>query len=147
MRTILSSILILVGFALLTPARARAQTGASGCYAHRPRYSEGSFEVKYDANCTGHDEPELDPVSTLAGSAQNFTWTAILPSSGATSSPTMGQPFGSAAPSPTPRACSANRSLSYSSIPTRSSNPAPRTAGSRSSLRLTPSPSAPRSSD
>jgi hypothetical protein len=30
MRTILSFILILVGFALLTPARAQAQTGASG---------------------------------------------------------------------------------------------------------------------
>lgn len=83
MRTILSSILVLVGFALPTPARAQAQNGASGCYAHRPKYIEGSFEVKYDANCTGHDEPELDPVSALAGSAQDLTWTVILPSSGA----------------------------------------------------------------
>jgi hypothetical protein len=33
--------------------------------------------------CSGHDEPELDPVSSLAGSAQDLTWTAVLPSDGA----------------------------------------------------------------
>jgi hypothetical protein len=51
----------------------------SGCLAHRPKYIEDSFEVRYAAGCSGHDEPELFPVSTLAGSAQNLTWTIVLP--------------------------------------------------------------------
>ena len=48
---------------------APAQAGNSGCYAHRPKYIEGVFEVRYDAGCTGHDEPEIDPVSSAKGSA------------------------------------------------------------------------------
>jgi hypothetical protein len=55
---------------------------SSGCIAHRPRYVEGSFEVKYDAGCSGHDEPELDPVSSAPGSARDLTWTVVLPSDG-----------------------------------------------------------------
>jgi hypothetical protein len=60
-----------------------AQAGESGCYAHRPKYIEEVFEVKYDSGCTGHDEPELDPVSSAAGSARDLTWTVVLPSDGA----------------------------------------------------------------
>jgi len=55
----------------------------SGCYAHRPKYIEGVFEVRYDAGCTGHDEPELDPVSSAPGSARELTWKVVLPSDGA----------------------------------------------------------------
>src|SRR6266404_782677 len=55
----------------------------AGCYAHRPKYIEGIFEVRYDSGCTGHDEPELDPVSTAPGSARDLTWTVVLPSDGA----------------------------------------------------------------
>lgn len=62
---------------------APAQAGNSGCYAHRPKYIEGVFEVRYDAGCTGHDEPELDPVSSAPGSARELTWTVVLPSGGA----------------------------------------------------------------
>jgi hypothetical protein len=62
---------------------APAQAGNSGCYAHRPKYIEGVFEVRYDAGCTGHDEPELDPVSSAPGSARELTWTVVLPSDGA----------------------------------------------------------------
>src|ERR1700758_400210 len=54
----------------------------SGCFAHQPKYIEGIFEVEYAPGCTGHDEPELDPVSTTAGSAHDLTWTAVLPSGG-----------------------------------------------------------------
>jgi len=43
----------------------------SGCIAHRPKYIEGIFEVKYDSGCTGHDEPKLDPVSSLPGSRKS----------------------------------------------------------------------------
>lgn len=60
-----------------------AQAAESGCYAHRPRYIEGVFEVKYDSGCTGHDEPELDPVSSAPGSARELTWMVVLPSDGA----------------------------------------------------------------
>jgi hypothetical protein len=56
---------------------------SAGCYAHRPKYIEGIFEVKYDSGCTGHDEPELDPVSSAPGSARELTWKAVLPSGGA----------------------------------------------------------------
>ena len=64
----------------LTAAAARAD--GSGCIAHKPRYAEGSFEVKYDAGCSGHDEPELDPVSSAPGSARDLTWTVVLPTDG-----------------------------------------------------------------
>jgi hypothetical protein len=67
--------------ALSTPVF--AQSNQSGCLAHRPKYIEGFFEVKYDAGCTGHDEPELDPVSSLPGSARELTWTVVLPTDGA----------------------------------------------------------------
>src|SRR6202158_1269835 len=76
----LLSIALLAAIALSIPASAQAR---SGCYAHRPKYIEGVFKVKYAANCTGHDEPELDPVSSAHGSARELTWTVILPSDGA----------------------------------------------------------------
>ena len=60
-----------------------ANANNSGCYAHRPRYIEGVFEVRYDAGCSGHDEPELDPLSSAPGSARELTWAVVLPSDGA----------------------------------------------------------------
>ncbi|MGH9714902.1 MAG: hypothetical protein ACRD5M_16530 [Candidatus Acidiferrales bacterium] len=81
---ILSYGLFLAGifaFGLFTASPVRAQ--GSGCLAHHPRYVEGSFEVKYDAGCTGHDEPELDPLSNAPGSARDLTWMAVLPKGGA----------------------------------------------------------------
>src|SRR5487761_1505160 len=57
------------------------QSGAGGCIAHHPN-SDTQYPVWYTAVCSGHDEPELDPVSSLAGSARNLTWTAVLPSDG-----------------------------------------------------------------
>ncbi len=74
-------IALLIALALSTSAP--AQAGDSGCYAHRPKYIEGVFEVRYDAGCTGHDEPELDPVSHAPGSARELTWKVVLPSGGA----------------------------------------------------------------
>jgi hypothetical protein len=55
-------------------------TGGSGCLAHHANYVEDTFEVQYTSGCTGHDEPELDPVSTAPGSARDLTWTVVLPS-------------------------------------------------------------------
>lgn len=79
-----SAILFVVAGLGLTCLPLRADS--SGCIAHRPRYVEGSFEVKYTAGCSGHDEPELDPVSSAPGSARDLTWTVILPSDGSSSS-------------------------------------------------------------
>jgi hypothetical protein len=93
-RTVFSSVwplTLLTALALLNSASAQAQ---SGCYAHRPKYIEGVFEVKYDSNCTGHDEPELDPVSSAPGSARELTWTFILPSDGASPVSATGPTFG-----------------------------------------------------
>ena len=76
--TLFAALLLLAAFS----APAFAQSNQSGCIAHRPKYIEGIFEVKYDSGCTGHDEPELDPVSSLPGSAKELTWTVVLPTGG-----------------------------------------------------------------
>ena len=54
-----------------------AATGVTStiCLAHHP-----APPYYYAPNCTGHDEPELDPVSQAPGSAQDLTWTLVLPS-------------------------------------------------------------------
>ena len=54
--------------------------GGSICIAHHPNYI--SADIDYAPGCTGHDEPELDPVSSLPGSAKDLTWTAVLPKDG-----------------------------------------------------------------
>jgi len=83
-RTVLFGILLAALFSLTAlSAPLSAQSNQSGCLAHRPKYIEGIFEVKYDSGCTGHDEPELDPVSSLPGSAKELTWTVVLPTGGA----------------------------------------------------------------
>jgi hypothetical protein len=68
-------------------------TGGSGCIAHHPNYIEDTFEVQYTTGCTGHDEPELDPVSTAPGSAQNLTWTVVLPSNASRNADAVGPTF------------------------------------------------------
>jgi hypothetical protein len=65
----------------------------SGCIAHRPAYIEDVFEPAYDADCSGHDEPELDPVSSAAHSAQDISWKFILPSDGAVPVSAVGPTF------------------------------------------------------
>jgi len=76
-------LVVLAAAALLLGTSGIASANSSGCLAHRPKYLEGKIEVHYDAGCTGHDEPELDPVSSAPGSARDLTWTAVLPSGGA----------------------------------------------------------------
>jgi hypothetical protein len=52
------------------------------CIAHHPIYVQGKVEVSYEPGCTGHDEPELMPLSSAPGSARDLTWTAVLPATG-----------------------------------------------------------------
>src|SRR5690242_21927471 len=86
-----AGIAVLVIISLAGAPAANANT--SGCYAHRPRYVEGVFEVRYDAGCTGHDEPELDPVSSVAGPARELTWKGVLPSDGSSPVSATGPAF------------------------------------------------------
>jgi hypothetical protein len=76
---------VAMGMLVVVGSSAVAYAGGGqggGCIAHRPAYIEGTFEPQYAAGCSGHDEPELDPVSNLAGAAKDITWTAVLPSNG-----------------------------------------------------------------
>lgn len=66
---------------------------ADTCIAHHPLYIEGTFEVEYTNGCTGHDEPEFNPLSSLPGSAQNATWTVVLPADGAVPVSALGPTF------------------------------------------------------
>jgi hypothetical protein len=69
---------------LVLGSSAGAASGQSLCIAHHPQ-----AYVWYTHSCTGHDEPELDPLSTAPGSARNLTWTIVLPTNQAGS--TAGQ--------------------------------------------------------
>jgi hypothetical protein len=60
-------------------AAAPAAAGGTICIAHHANYAK---DIEYAPGCTGHDEPELDPVSSLPGSARDLTWTAVLPRDG-----------------------------------------------------------------
>lgn len=58
------------------------------CIAHHPQ-----DVVWYTRSCTGHDEPEIDPLSNRAGSAQDLTWTVVLPTNGSTQVDSVGPTF------------------------------------------------------
>lgn len=83
------------------PAASQDQSGGV-CIGRHPNPSA----VWYTGACSGHDEPELDPVSSLPGSAQNLTWTAILPKDGAVPVSAVGPTFwwGGALSDPNPHA-------------------------------------------
>ncbi len=75
------------------PMTAGAATGVGHlCVSRHVVYVEGKIEVHYRPGCTGHDEPELDPVSSLPHSAQNLTWKFVLPTDGVF--PVSGTGFG-----------------------------------------------------
>jgi hypothetical protein len=76
-----SSLLVTVIAFLGLTALSHAQT-KTACFAHHFNYIPAQFEPTYTPGCTGHDEPELDPVSSAAGSARDLTWTAVLPTGG-----------------------------------------------------------------
>lgn len=73
------SMLVTLGLvpAVSGPAHAASTTSQSLCIGHHPQ----DF-VWYTSSCTGHDEPEIDPLSNQPGSAQDLTWTVVLPSNG-----------------------------------------------------------------
>ena len=64
----------------VTTGRIGATTAA--CISHIPGGLSEDFYEAYKPGCTGHDEPELDPVSSALRSAQNITWRVQLPKDG-----------------------------------------------------------------
>jgi hypothetical protein len=62
--------------------------GQNSCIGRHPQ-----SEVYYASNCSGHDEPEIDPVSNHPHSAQDITWTIVLPSNGAAQVDQVGPTF------------------------------------------------------
>jgi hypothetical protein len=83
------SVILFLTFSTLTM---HAQT-VTACLAHHFKYIEGQFDVTYEKGCTGHDEPELDPVSSAPGSARDLTWNVVLPSDGASLVSDVGPTF------------------------------------------------------
>src|SRR5258708_28089674 len=82
------------GLLMTAPAATSASvhSGAGDCIAHRPTLSWG-YQIGYTGGCSRHDERELDPVSSLAGSAQDLTWTAVLPKDGTVHVAAVGPTF------------------------------------------------------
>jgi hypothetical protein len=74
-----------------TSTSALAVSGGGGqslCIAHHPTQN-----IWYTGSCTGHDEPEIDPLSNHPGSAQNLTWKIVLPTNGAVQVDAVGPTF------------------------------------------------------
>jgi hypothetical protein len=69
-------------------AAAGSSTSQSLCIGHHPQEY-----VWYTSSCTGHDEPEIDPLSNKAGSAQDLTWTVVLPTNGGVQVDSVGPTF------------------------------------------------------
>jgi len=87
--TFLITFLALLAFAAI-PMNAQSFTA---CFAHHPQYISGAAEIDYSPGCVGHDEPELDPVSSSPGSARDLTWTAVLPANNTTQVSDVGPTF------------------------------------------------------
>lgn len=92
--TVIIMVVTLMAFAVyhnhssLAHAAAPTANSQSQCIGHHPQ----DF-VWYTASCTGHDEPEIDPLSTHAGSAQDLTWTVVLPTNATTQVDAVGPTF------------------------------------------------------
>ena len=109
---------VLLGAALSLPSAAAASAGTQAAKTVTGATSQGQSggvcigrhpnpaAAWYTGACSGHDEPELDPVSSLPGSAQDLTWTAILPKDGTVPVSAVGPTFwwGGAVSDPNPHA-------------------------------------------
>jgi hypothetical protein len=75
-------------FALGVGATGGSANAQAACIAHHPQ----DF-VWYTRSCTGHDEPEIDPLSNHPRSAQDITWTIVLPTNGGVQVDSVGPTF------------------------------------------------------
>jgi hypothetical protein len=86
------------GAAGTTPGAAPSDSWGSGssCLAHvigGLTAADSDWSDYYTPGCTGHDEPELDPVSSAPGSAQNISWHVQLPADGVVPVSSVGETF------------------------------------------------------
>jgi hypothetical protein len=79
------------GSTVVSSGTAGASTAA--CLAHVVGGLSEDWYDYYTQGCTGHDEPELDPVSSAPRSAQNITWRVQLPQDGTTAVSSVGPTF------------------------------------------------------
>lgn len=84
--------LLIIAASLVFTSLMQAQT-VTACLAHHPQYIAGQFEASYSSGCTGHDEPEIMPLSAAPGSAQDLTWTVVLPRDGRSNVSDVGPTF------------------------------------------------------
>ncbi|MDR2985980.1 MAG: hypothetical protein LBV34_14185, partial [Nocardiopsaceae bacterium] len=68
-------------------------SSTTNCLAHVVGGQSEDWYNFYTPGCTGHDEPELDPVSSAPGSAQNISWRVVLPADGAVPVSSVGPTF------------------------------------------------------
>ncbi|HEY2639846.1 MAG TPA: hypothetical protein VGI66_08175 [Streptosporangiaceae bacterium] len=85
-------------FAGTTSSAGTVISGTAGastalCLAHVPGGLGADWYDAYTPGCTGHDEPELDPLSTASRSAQNVTWHVQLPADGTSTVSSVGPTF------------------------------------------------------
>jgi hypothetical protein len=78
---------------LATVSTGSAGSGTAACLAHVLGGLDEDWYEYYTPGCTGHDEPELDPVSSAPGSAYNVSWRIALPADGTTSVSSVGPTF------------------------------------------------------
>jgi hypothetical protein len=76
----------------------------ASCLAHIPGGWSEDWYDSYTPGCTGHDEPELDPVSSAPRSAENISWRVRLPADGTFPVSSVGEAFwfGGAVKDPNP---------------------------------------------
>ena len=75
-----AAVVLTVGASTGVAAVGSARAGTStACFAHVVGPPDPEFYEHYTPGCTGHDEPELDPVSSAPHSAWNVTWRIALP--------------------------------------------------------------------
>jgi hypothetical protein len=65
----------------------------ASCLAHIPGGWSEDWYDSYTPGCTGHDEPELDPVSSAPRSAENISWRVRLPADGTFPVSSVGEAF------------------------------------------------------
>ncbi len=75
-----------------TPESAAASS-TTDCLAHVVGGQSEDWYDYYTPGCTGHDEPELDPVSSAPHSARNLTWRVALPAGGSFPVTSVGPTF------------------------------------------------------
>src|SRR5215470_8678339 len=84
----LVAVVSLRGTASAVHAASPTSGGQSLCIGHHPQEY-----IWYAAGCTGHDEPEIDPLSNRPGSAKDLTWTIVLPTDNTTAVDAVGPTF------------------------------------------------------